>query len=95
MEPHALHIWPRGGFMLIALPNADGTFTATLFLPRTGTSGFVASATDVRGSRAFFAREFPDVAATPARSCGSSSQRTPSRTWQRSSASPWSAGGCC
>ena len=30
-EPHALHIWPRGGFMLIALPNTDGSFTATLF----------------------------------------------------------------
>src|SRR5690606_33574392 len=28
---HALHIWPRGGFMLIALPNTDGSFTTTLF----------------------------------------------------------------
>lgn len=33
MEREALHIWPRGGFMLIALPNRDGTFTATLFAP--------------------------------------------------------------
>ena len=33
---NALHIWPRGGFMLIALPNTDGSFTATLFLARTG-----------------------------------------------------------
>lgn len=34
MEPHAgLHIWPRGKFMLIALPNPDKTFTATLFAP--------------------------------------------------------------
>ena len=33
--PHALHVWPRGGFMLIALPNTDGSFTATLFLART------------------------------------------------------------
>ena len=33
LEPNALHIWPRGGFMLIALPNLDRTFTATLFLP--------------------------------------------------------------
>jgi len=39
-EPQALHIWPRGGHMLIALPNADGSFTATLFLPRHGESGF-------------------------------------------------------
>ena len=40
MEPHALHIWPRGGFMLIALPNADGSFTATLFLARSGPDSF-------------------------------------------------------
>ena len=39
-EPHALHIWPRGGFMLIALPNADRSFTATLFLARHGDPGF-------------------------------------------------------
>ncbi len=40
MEPHALHIWPRGGFMLIALPNSDGSFTATLFLARSGADSF-------------------------------------------------------
>jgi kynurenine 3-monooxygenase len=34
LDPNALHIWPRGGFMLIALPNTDGSFTATLFLAR-------------------------------------------------------------
>ena len=39
-EPQALHIWPRGGYMLIALPNSDGTFTATLFLSRYGDPGF-------------------------------------------------------
>jgi kynurenine 3-monooxygenase len=32
MEPNALHIWPRGGFMMIALPNPDRSFTCTLFL---------------------------------------------------------------
>jgi kynurenine 3-monooxygenase len=37
MEKHALHIWPRGGYMLIALPNLDGSFTVTLFLPVTAT----------------------------------------------------------
>ena len=36
MEKNALHIWPRGEYMLIALPNADGSFTATLFLPNSG-----------------------------------------------------------
>lgn len=39
-DPAALHIWPRGGFMLIALPNKDGSFTATLFAPREGEAGF-------------------------------------------------------
>lgn len=36
MDPNALHIWPRGSFMLIALPNPDKTFTCTLFLPFDG-----------------------------------------------------------
>ena len=36
LEPHALHVWPRGGYMLIALPNPDRSFTATLFLPARG-----------------------------------------------------------
>ena len=40
LEPHALHIWPRGGFMLIGLPNPDRTFTATLFLPHRGEPSF-------------------------------------------------------
>ena len=62
MDPNALHIWPRGGFMLIALPNLDGTFTATLFLARTGVNGFDQLRTpgDVE---AFFAREFPSARA--------------------------------
>ena len=33
IEKNALHIWPRGRFMLIALPNEDGSFTCTLFMP--------------------------------------------------------------
>jgi kynurenine 3-monooxygenase len=57
----ALHIWPRGGFMLIALPNLDGSFTVTLFLPRTGECSFegLKSADQVRS---FFERYFPDAA---------------------------------
>jgi kynurenine 3-monooxygenase len=60
LEPHALHIWPRGGFMLIALPNTDGSFTATLFLARAGAASFatLASAATVA---AFFAEHFPDA----------------------------------
>jgi kynurenine 3-monooxygenase len=60
LEPDALHIWPRGGFMLIALPNTDGSFTATLFLARSGPAGF-ASLTTPAAVEAFFAREFPDA----------------------------------
>ena len=58
----ALHIWPRGGFMLIALPNADGSFTATLFLAREGTVSF-AALRDEASVLAFFAAEFADVSA--------------------------------
>ena len=57
---HALHIWPRGGFMLIALPNVDGTFTMTLFLSMTGAESF-ATLTTPASIEAFFARHFPDV----------------------------------
>jgi kynurenine 3-monooxygenase len=58
----ALHIWPRRGHMLIALPNADHSFTATLFLPRAGVASFASLATPA-AARAFFAREFPDALA--------------------------------
>lgn len=40
IDPNALHIWPRGEFMLIALPNEDKTFTVTLFLPQKGNNSF-------------------------------------------------------
>jgi kynurenine 3-monooxygenase len=60
LDRHALHVWPRGGFMLIALPNTDGSFTATLFLPRHGAASFEALASPAVVG-AFFAREFPDV----------------------------------
>ncbi|MEX2218156.1 MAG: NAD(P)/FAD-dependent oxidoreductase [Phycisphaerales bacterium] len=40
MPEHALHIWPRGGSMMIALPNPDGTFTCTLFWPFQGDHAF-------------------------------------------------------
>ena len=62
LRTDALHIWPRGGFMLIALPNADGSFTATLFLAREGAVSFAALASPA-AVEAFFAREFPSAAA--------------------------------
>ena len=60
MEPHALHIWPRGGYMLIALPNADRSFTATLFLPYEGKNSFAQLAQEEQ-VRAFFKAQFPDA----------------------------------
>jgi len=62
MDPNALHIWPRGGFMLIALPNRDRSFTATLFLARSGSNSF-AELRSPEAVDAFFSREFPSAKA--------------------------------
>ncbi len=60
MKPGALHIWPRGNHMLIALPNADGSFTCTLFLPFEGEVSFEKLKTDA-DLLAFFQKHFPDA----------------------------------
>ena len=60
IEKHALHIWPRGGFMIIALPNIDGSFTVTLFLANEGEPSF-ASLVSTEHAREFFLREFPSA----------------------------------
>lgn len=60
LDPEALHIWPRGGFMLIALPNPGGDFTLTLFLPKHGDPSFRTLQTAAQVER-FFAAEFADV----------------------------------
>ncbi len=60
MKPDALHIWPRGNFMLIALPNADGSFTCTLFLPFEGEVSFEKLKND-DDVRAFFQKYFADA----------------------------------
>ncbi len=62
MEPHALHIWPRGDYMLIALPNLDEGFTVTLFLPHVGEQSFAALSDESR-LLAFFRARFPDALA--------------------------------
>lgn len=62
LDPNALHIWPRGGFMLIALPNPGGDFTLTLFLANDGDTSF-ASLIDAASVEAFFEQHFADVAA--------------------------------
>lgn len=63
IEPNALHIWPRGHYMCIALPNTEGNFTVTLFLPNEGASPSFATLPDVAAARAFFERQFPDALA--------------------------------
>jgi kynurenine 3-monooxygenase len=60
MEKNALHIWPRGSFMMIALPNPDGNFTCTLFLPFEGEKSF-AKLTTREAVQRFFEEEFPDA----------------------------------
>ena len=60
LEKNALHIWPRGGYMLIALPNLDGSFTCTLFFPYKGKDSFE-SIKDKKQCLNFFERVFPDV----------------------------------
>jgi kynurenine 3-monooxygenase len=61
LETHALHIWPRGNYMLIALPNVDGTFACILFLPFEGADGFAGLTTRVELMQ-FFESRFPDAA---------------------------------
>ena len=60
MEKNALHIWPRKSFMMIALPNPDGSFTCTLFWEFEGARSFGTMKTD-DDVRRFFEEEFPDA----------------------------------
>ncbi|MBT3179520.1 MAG: FAD-dependent monooxygenase [Candidatus Marinimicrobia bacterium] len=60
LEPNVLHIWPRGKFMLIALPNLDRTFTCTLFLPVTGTTSFESIKNEIEIIELFH-NYFPDA----------------------------------
>lgn len=62
IEKNALHIWPRGNYMLIALPNMDGSFTCTLFFPFEGEPSF--SSLDTKEKlRSFFDKTFTDASA--------------------------------
>lgn len=60
LEKNALHIWPRNNFMLIALPNLDGTFTCTLFFPFEGELSFASLKTEEQ-VREFLTTQFPNV----------------------------------
>lgn len=61
LDKNALHIWPRGNFMLIALPNLDGSYTCTLFAPFEGEESFenLNTSEDIQS---YFQRIFPDFA---------------------------------
>lgn len=60
LERHALHIWPRGGFMMMAMANLDGSFTVTLYLPWEGPNGF-GELDSAAAVRRFFEAQFPDA----------------------------------
>ncbi len=60
IEKNALHIWPRGAFMTIALPNLDGSFTVTMFHPFEGEAGFNTLNSSDR-LNAFFEQHYPDL----------------------------------
>jgi kynurenine 3-monooxygenase len=59
LDKNSFHIWPRGEYMLIALPNLDGSFTCTLFMPFEGENSF-ASLVEIKDVELFFERNFPD-----------------------------------
>ncbi len=61
IEANALHIWPRGHYMCIALPNDERTFTVTLFMPHTGPHPSFETVPDGETAAAFFASDFPDA----------------------------------
>lgn len=61
MDPYALHIWPRGRFMMIALPNLDKSFTCTLFLPFEGSKVCFDKITDERDITSLFRNYFDDA----------------------------------
>lgn len=60
LDPDALHIWPRGASMMIALPNPDRSFTCTLFWPKSGLGGFDSLTTE-QEIVDHFSREYPDA----------------------------------
>ncbi|MEO0570459.1 MAG: NAD(P)/FAD-dependent oxidoreductase [Bacteroidota bacterium] len=60
LDKNSFHIWPRGNFMLIAMPNIDGSFTCTLFLPFEGEISFE-SINSKSEAKAFFKEYFPNV----------------------------------
>jgi kynurenine 3-monooxygenase len=91
MEKHALHIWPRGNFMMIALPNLDASFTCTLFWPFEGPNSFAALKTEA-DIMAYFRSQFPDaVPLIP--TLGHDFLNNPTGSLVTIRCQPWHAGG--
>ena len=90
LAKNALHIWPRKNFMLIALPNLDGSFTCTLFLPFEGQASFASIARPLAAER-FFAETFPDALALIPR-LGEALEEAPLGRMATVRCSPWSRG---
>ncbi|MFN7183737.1 MAG: FAD-dependent oxidoreductase [Thermomonas haemolytica] len=61
IEPNALHIWPRGHYMCIALPNDERTFTVTLFMPHRGAHPSFETVQTGDEALALFGQQFPDT----------------------------------
>jgi kynurenine 3-monooxygenase len=91
LDPGALHIWPRGSSMMIALPNPDRTFTCTLFWPNGGSECFAALSSPAAIER-HFDRHYPDVVPL-APTLVDDYQHNPVGPLGTVYATPWHAGG--
>lgn len=92
LDPNALHVWPRGGYMLIALPNIGGSFTATLFLPSAGEGVSFAALGDGARVRELFASQFADALALIP-DLEAQYARNPTGHMATLYAAPWQVGG--
>lgn len=91
LDPEALHIWPRGTSMMIALPNPDRSFTCTLFWPTGGSNSFASLSSPAAVERHFAAR-YPDLPPL-APDLVEDYQRNPVGLLGTVYCSPWHAGG--
>jgi kynurenine 3-monooxygenase len=93
IDPNALHIWPRGGYMMIALPNEDRSFTCTCFWPHSGPNGLDSLRTPGEICH-YFEMQFPDaVPLMP--TLVEDYQRNPNGSLVTIRCSPWHLGNKC
>jgi len=92
LAPHALHIWPRGGSMMIALPNPDGSFTCTLFWPFDDADPSFARVRSGADALDCFRRDYPDALSLMP-TLAEDFERNPVGTMVTVRTRPWSWGG--